>query len=226
MIGRIYQRVEQYENEDKDDCPFYKQFRSEDSFPILGELASLTRDCNPHHPPGFELSKAQCIAWKTAWSWKSLAELDLWNARLNDFFVIFRGCVPQLKCLKVRLSLEPEEEHDHAALIRAMERFLDGVAGLEELVVEDRTRMLLPGICPSIARHGHSLRSLDVDPTERMSHYLPGWFQEPLKELLASLPRLNKLAIAIDLIKSPGYWSPGVLAWVCTPISVFRDTTS
>ena len=201
MSGKIYQKVESYQVEDS--RPFCKQSRSEDSFPILKELASLTKNRNPHHPPGFELSERQCIVWKTAWNWKSLVELDLWNARPHDFFVIFRGCVPQLRILKVRLSLGPEGKEDPAPLIREMNGFLDGIEALEELVVEDWTRVLFPGICPSIARHGHSLRSLDVNPTDRLSHYLPGWSEEPLKNLLDSLPKLSKLATAIDLLKSP-----------------------
>lgn len=212
MIGNIHQKAESYEHDDNG--PFYTQFRSEDSFPTLKEIASLTQNRNIYHPLGFELSKAHCIAWKTAMNWKTLVELDLWNARSNDFFVIFRGHIPQLKMLKVRLSLGPESKEDPASLLRATTRFLDSIEGLEELVISDWTRRLFPGLCPSIARHGHSLRSLDVNPTERLSNYIPGWTTEPLKHLLDSLPELIKLAISIDLLKSPGYWSRGVLAWV------------
>ncbi|KAH7407278.1 hypothetical protein BKA64DRAFT_666206 [Cadophora sp. MPI-SDFR-AT-0126] len=221
MIGNIHQKAELHNNEDT--RLFYKQLRSKDSFPSLKEIACLTKDRNMYYPPGFELSKAQCIAWKTAMNWKALVELDLWNARPNDFFVIFRGHIPQLKILKVRLSLGPEHKEDPAPLLRATARFLDSIDGLEELAISDRSRRLFPGLCPIIARHGHSLMSLDVNPTERLSKYLPGWTAEPLEHLLDSLPKLVKLAIAIDLLKSPGHWSFGVLAWSNNPFSALSS---
>ncbi|KAL5328785.1 hypothetical protein ACEPPN_002289 [Leptodophora sp. 'Broadleaf-Isolate-01'] len=221
MIGNIQQKAEPYKNDDN--RPFHTQFRSEDLFPTLKEIASLTQNRNIYHPPGFELSKPQCIAWKTAMNWKALVELDLWNARPNDFFVIFRGHIPQLKILKFRLSLGPEIKEDPAPLLRATTRFLDSIEELEELVISDWTRTLFPGLCTSIARHGHSLRSLDVNPTERLSKSVPGWTAEPLKQLLGSLPKLVKLAIAIDLLKSPGYWSPGELAWSNNPFELLSS---
>ncbi|KAG4439921.1 hypothetical protein IFR05_004596 [Cadophora sp. M221] len=221
MIGNIVQKVESYKSDDSH--PFYTQPRSQESFPTLKEVVSLTQNRNIYHPPGFQLSKPQCIAWKTSMNWKALVELDLWNSRPNNFFVIFRGYIPQLKILKFRLSLGPGSVEGPAPLLHATTRFLDSIEGLEELAISDWTRTLFPGLCESIARHGHSLRSLDVNPTERLSKYVPGWSAEPLKQLLESLPKLVNLAIAIELLKSPGYWSPGVLAWSTNPFSLLSS---
>ncbi|KAL2075386.1 hypothetical protein VTL71DRAFT_329 [Oculimacula yallundae] len=191
-----------------------------DLFPTLKEIANLKKDRNIYYPPDYHLTKTQCIAWKTSINWKFLVELDLWNARVNDFFIIFRGHIPQLKILKFRLALESDSKDDRASLLRATKQFLDSIESLEELVILDWTRSFFADLCSSIARHGHSLRLLDINPSERSSNYVPGWAAEPLGQLLDSLPRLDKLAIAIDLLKSPGYWSPGSLAWSSNPISV------
>lgn len=211
-FGRFYQRYAEFDTDG--DGPLNLQFKNKASFPTLVEIGILKEDIRAN-VPGYDLSASHCIAWKAAMNWKALTKLDLGNAHPNDFFVIFRGQIPQLKKLKFRLSRGSDSQDDPATLLQATKRFLDSIKGLDELVVEDRTRYFFPDLWHSIQKHEHSLRSLGVNASESSNRNVPGWAAEPLTQLLEGLPRLTTLSMAVDLLKSPGYWNRNTLAWVC-----------
>ncbi|KFY35974.1 hypothetical protein V494_05427, partial [Pseudogymnoascus sp. VKM F-4513 (FW-928)] len=199
--------------------PLNLQFQNKNCLPALAELGILTEE-RRIYKPGYNLSKEHCIAWKSAMNWESLTKLDLGNARTGDFFMIFRGHIPQLKSLKFRLSRGRDSDEDPAPLLQATTRFLDSITGLEQLKVDDWTRSFFPDLWPSIAKHGHSLTSLEVNASERGNRYCPGWSAEPLTQLLSSLPNLGTLSLAVDLLKSPGKDWNGSLLWPTKPFSL------
>lgn len=214
-FGRFYQRYAEFNTDG--DGPLNLQFKNKDSFPTLEEVGIL-KERFRIDVPGYDLSKAHCIAWKKATDWTVLVKLDLGNTPPNDFFMIFRNQVPQLKSLKFRLSRRSDLPDDPAILLQATRRFLDSISGLDELVIEDWTRNFFPDLYLSILRHGHSLRTLEVNASERSNKNVPGWAVEPLTQLLKGLPRLNALCMAVDLLKPPGYWDGRSLAWVCNAL--------
>ncbi|KFY13798.1 hypothetical protein V492_03039 [Pseudogymnoascus sp. VKM F-4246] len=199
--------------------PLNLQFQNKDCLPTLTELGILTEERRIYEP-GYDLSKEHCIAWKSAMNWKALTKLDLGNARTGNFFMIFRGHIPQLKSLKFRLSRGKDSDEDPAPLLQATTRFLDSITGLEQLKVDDWTRSFFPDLWPSIAKHGHSLTCLEVNASERGNRYCPGWSAEPLTQLLSSLPNLGTLSLAVDLLKSPGKGWNGSLLWPTKPFSL------
>ena len=193
--------------------PLNLQLQNKDCLPTLVELGIL-KEAHRIYEPGYDLSKAHCIAWKRAMNWKALRRLDLGNARPGDFFMVFCGHIPQLKSLKFRLSCGKDSNEDPAPLLRATIRFLDSVMGLEELEVADWTRSFFPSLLSSIAKHGHSLTCLEVNASERGNKNFPGLVEESLTQLLSDLPKLSTLSLAVDLLKTPRNGWNGSLLWV------------
>jgi hypothetical protein len=213
--GFDFERLDPYYDAFRTDGegPLNLQFRNKDRFPTLVEFGIL-KESNRIHELGYDLSKSHCIAWKRAMNWKALVRLDLGNARPGGFFMVFCGYIPQLKSLKFRLSRGKDSNEDPAPLLRATTRFLDSITGLEELKVGDWTRSFFPDLWPSIAKHGHSLTTLEVNASEIGNERIPGWSAEALTQLLSSLPRLRTLAVAVDLLRSPIKGWGGSLEWV------------
>lgn len=222
IVGNLHEIIELDESDREGSLTSYIQ--NQDSLSARDELAGLIRNRNLYHSPGYDLTKPQCIAWKKAMNWKPLIKLDLWNSRITDFFMIFRGSLPQLKSLTFRLTLGPESNDDPTLLLRLTTQSLDSIQGLEELVIIDWTKSSFLGVSISIARHGHTFRSHEVNPSERLNRSLPGWAVEPLIQLLQTVPKLRNLALAIEAIKSPGYWSFGILAWVRMSLPTLYNT--
>jgi hypothetical protein len=157
------------------------------------------------------MNMAHCIAWKKVMNWTALTKLDLGAAQSYDFLVVFCGSVPQLKSLKFRLT-EPLD-----AIRTITEQFLDGINALEHLTIQDETRFFFVDLCASIRKHGGSLKFLDINPSILSSTDPAGIASDHLGYLLETLPRLQNLALAVDLGGSDVQWPRNVYEWVMIP---------
>lgn len=126
IVGNVYDDAES----DRSDEKVSLNLKNQRSLPTLREIAVLKETRNAYFlPSDTYLTKELCIAWKKSINWKALTRLDLWNSPPDEFLMIFRAYLPQLKSLKFRMGSEPYSNLDSESLLRIPTQFVIRLRG-------------------------------------------------------------------------------------------------
>lgn len=194
--------------EDEEFAPYNLQLQPGDIMPSLETLTLL--DGN------YYFSEDHCQLWKTCMDWKQLRVLELKRAP-RHLFRALTGAVPELRCL--RFCLEEDRytnDTDRDVDLTAVGCFLAAINGLEEMEIGDDSLPLFSKLFGDLMKkHGQSLRkfSLLYDRENRPHFYHP-WPSLTFAQLLNECPRLQNLAVDVDL-EDESQTAPPCLIWVC-----------
>ncbi|KAF2866037.1 hypothetical protein BDV95DRAFT_611915 [Massariosphaeria phaeospora] len=189
-------------------------FREGDVFPALEELIL---PCD-----NYSLSRAHCQQWLAAMDWSHMRRLDFGNGCPREPMAALIGRVPQLKCfcfgfdpIFVQETVGVTEQESPSLYM--IGEFLDGIEGLEEVIVNSVSSSWSMFNFTTISlcgKHGRTLKKLRLHYGVRSE--IKGWSLEEVRGLVERCPGLEDLALRVTLdlttpVPGCGMWSAPIV---------------